>query len=61
MSSTVIVVIALAIGVPLLLGLLFKWLWKVPAAAESFKHVDNLTVLTAPRGSRRSSGRPARR
>jgi flotillin len=35
MSSTVIVVIALVVGVPLLLGLLFKWLWKVPAADEA--------------------------
>jgi flotillin len=35
MSSTVIVVLALAVGVPLVLGLLFKWLWKVPAADEA--------------------------
>jgi flotillin len=35
MSSTVIIVIALVVGVPLLLGLLFKWLWKVPAADEA--------------------------
>ena len=35
MSSTVIAILALAVGVPLVLGLLFKWLWKVPAADEA--------------------------
>src|SRR3954467_11544944 len=35
MSSTVILVLALVVGVPLVLGLLFKWLWKVPAADEA--------------------------
>ena len=35
MTSTVIVVLALVVGLPLLLGLLFKWLWKVPAADEA--------------------------
>jgi uncharacterized membrane protein YqiK len=35
MSSTVILVLALLVGVPLLFGLLFKWLWKVPAADEA--------------------------
>src|SRR5262245_26259425 len=35
MSSTLIVVLVLVVGVPLLLGLLFKWLWKVPAADEA--------------------------
>ena len=35
MSSTLIAVIVIVVGVPLLLGLLFKWLWKVPAADEA--------------------------
>ena len=35
MSSTLIAILVLAVGVPLLLGLLFKWLWKVPAADEA--------------------------
>src|SRR5215216_1383695 len=35
MSSTLIAVLALVVGLPLLLGLLFKWLWKVPAADEA--------------------------
>ena len=35
MSSTLIVALALVVGLPLLLGLLFKWLWKVPAADEA--------------------------
>jgi flotillin len=35
MSSTVILVLALVVGVPLVLGLVFKWLWKVPAADEA--------------------------
>src|SRR5919108_2219236 len=35
MSSTLIVVLALAVGVPLVFGLMFKVLWKVPAADEA--------------------------
>src|ERR671923_1933869 len=35
MSSTLIVVLVLVVGVPLVLGLLFKMLWKVPAADEA--------------------------
>jgi uncharacterized membrane protein YqiK len=35
MSSTLIGIVVLVVGVPLLLGLLFKWLWKVPAADEA--------------------------
>ena len=35
MSSTLIVVIALVVGVPLVLGVMFKLLWKVPAADEA--------------------------
>jgi flotillin len=35
MSSTVIAVLAVVVGGPIALGLLFKWLWKVPAADEA--------------------------
>jgi flotillin len=35
MSSTLILVLALAVGVPLVLALMFKMLWKVPAADEA--------------------------
>src|ERR687887_434348 len=35
MSSTVIAVLVAVVGVPIVLGLLFKWLWRVPAADEA--------------------------
>ena len=35
MSTTLIVVLAAAVAVPLFLALLFKVLWKVPAADEA--------------------------
>jgi flotillin len=33
--SALIVVAVVVVGVPVLLGLLFKWLWKVPAADQA--------------------------
>src|SRR5215208_174068 len=33
--SVLIVIVAVVVGLPLLLGLLFKWLWKVPAADQA--------------------------
>src|ERR687888_1342466 len=35
MSSTLIAVLVVVVGVPMVLGLLFKWLWRVPAADEA--------------------------
>jgi flotillin len=34
-STTLIIVLAVAVGLPLLLAILFKALWKVPAADEA--------------------------
>ena len=35
MITTLILVLAAIVVVPLVLGLIFKWLWKVPAADEA--------------------------